>query len=573
MSSILCRALFGLSALSLLLPAPSSAAGLTPTDKLLPPNVLLYLSLPNVTELQNKWSDTSLGQLAHDPAMADLNAFLMEKFEEVSREVEDELGMPLSDVFAVPTGEVALALLQPPGQQIGGLLFVDTGEHVDLLETLLDKFDEEISNKAKKSTDEFDGTEITIYEPENNPPNSPLKSLCYFIKEGMLVFGTDVSLLESVLVRWDGDHDRTFADDDVYQYITERCQQNQKGNPTLIWFVNPLGLFKAGMSAAGPEVAMQSAMVMGFLPVLGLDRLKGMGGTSNLATDEFDMVSSSVIYVEQPATGILKVFQCPPTSIAPAEFIPAQVTNISGVNWDVQGAYEAVEQTWDFFTSPGTFAKMMDDAEDDPDGPGIHPKKDFLDLLSGNIQIVQEMPQKIVYGEQAVAQRIAFLFKIKDEARMKEVVESVMNMDGADVRKREFQGTTIYETDESAGVQPISPAVAIAKGYLFFTLNVELLENMLRGNDGESLANSPDFRDIVKRMPKQVSTYSFAKQADMLEPLYGALKENLAEEDDFDVDLLPDYDVLRKYIPNTGSYSIPDEKGVFMQSFSIKRKP
>ena len=572
MSLTLRRSCFGLCALSVLLTTSGlRAADLAPTDRLLPPNVLLYVSIPDVTEAQTRWSDTGFGQLTHDPAMADLNAFLMEKFEEASREVEDELGMPLSDIFSLPSGEAAFALLQPPGQQIGGLLFVNTGDHKDILDKLLDRFDEEIQNEATKSTDEFDGTEITIYEPENAPPNNPIKSICYFVKDGMLVAGSDVSLLESVLVRWDGDHDRTFAEDKTYEYIYERCQKDADGDPSLVWFVNPIGLFKAGMSAAGPEVAMQSAMVMGFLPVLGLDRLKGMGGTSELATEDFDMVSRSVLYVEQPASGVLRVFRCPPADVSPADFIPAQVTNVSGINWDVEGAYEAVGQTWDFFTSPGTFDKIMDDAEDDPDGPGIHPKEDFIDLLSGGIHMIQDFPK----GGDIQQQRMAFLFDLKDEGRMQEVIARVMNMDGADVNEREFRGVTIYEPDTGPGQQPFTPAIAVAKGHLFITLNTELLESLLRGNDGESLANSPEFREMIKWMPKQVSTFSFARQADVFEMLYAAFKQGALQDagDDFDPDLLPDFEALRKYFGNSASYAVPDENGVYMESFSLKMSP
>jgi hypothetical protein len=546
------------------------AADLAPTDKLLPPNVLVYFSVTDCTDFQERFAETGFGQMVNDPAMADVRAEVMKKFEEASKEAEGEIGMPLSDLMAIPTGEAAFAVLQPPGEKLGFMLFLDVGEHADLLGKLLDKAEGKIKEEGKltRGTEEFEGTEIVTWKNDEAGPRDPFDTLAYVEKDGMFIVGTSIKLVEDSLLRWKGDHDRTFAGQETYKYIVDRCDLEGEESTSLTWYIDPLGLFKAGMAAAGPEVGMQGAMVMGFLPVLGLDKLKGMGGASVLATDDYDTLSQTVIYVDQPVTGVLRALVCPAGDLTPPAFIPADTSNLSGLNWDVPGAYSAVEQVYDFFTSPGTFANMMDKAASSPDGPGLHPKDDFIDLLSGKIYMIQEFEA----GETMPQQELCMLFGLKDEARMNEVVTKLTQMEGVDVTVREFNGVKIYEAENPPAGQPVSPAVAVAKGYLMFAMQVELLESMLREGGGDSLADSKDYELVSEEFPDAVSTFSFQRQDQVMEALYGMVKLGLANQDDFDVEILPDFDALRKYFGVAGSYAVPDEKGVFMTSFSFTRE-
>jgi hypothetical protein len=533
----------------------------------LPPNVLLYISIPDVPEFHTRFADCNYGRMVNDAAMAEVRAEVMAQFEKASQEAEGEIGMSLSDLLAIPSGEAAFALLQPPGEKLGMVLLLDVGEHQEQLDKLLAKADEEITTEGvlTKSTEEFEGTEITVYTNENAGPNEPFNSACYFSKDSTFVMASSTSLLESVLVRWDGDHDRTFAGDPTFSYILGRCTTEGGDEPAMCWYFDPIGMVKAAMATAGPEVGMQGAMMMGFLPVLGIDRLKGMGGTLDLATEDYDMESHTLIYVNQPATGVLRAFRFPPTDLSPPKFIPATVPNVNAFNWDVPGAYAAVEEVWDFFTAPGTFAKVMDDAEESPDGPGLHPKDDFIDLLDGRIYMIQELPEDLAGGEQ---QKMAFLFGVNDQQKMEDVITKVMNMDGANVSVRDFQGVKIYESDDAGGA-PISPASAIANNTLFFATDVVMLESLLRGSD-ESLVESEGYQSVAEHFPGEVSTLSYQDQSATMEAVYGLIRQGLEQEGEFDASKLPEFEAISKYFGLSGSYSLPDDNGVYMMGFSLK---
>jgi hypothetical protein len=77
---------------------------------------------------------------------------------------------------------------------------------------------------------------------------------------------------------------------------------------------------------------------------------------------------------------------------------------------------------------------------------------------------------------------------------------------------------------------------------------------------------------VAKEFPGPVSTFSFQRQDAMIEMFYEGFRKGLLESgsNDFDPSILPDFEVLRKYFGVVGSYSVPDERGVFMVSFGLK---
>ena len=148
----------------------------------------------------------------------------------------------------------------------------------------------------------------------------------------------------------------------------ERCH-DESGDPTMKFFLNPIGLVQSGLNMA-QTIQPQVGMVSPFLPMLGFDKLKGWGGASYVATGDFDSVSKTFVYADSP-TGVLNVFQFPATEITPPKWVSAGVSMYFGGNWNVAGAYTAVEGLVDMFMGRGHLSRLMDQAANA--GPGIHP--------------------------------------------------------------------------------------------------------------------------------------------------------------------------------------------------------
>ena len=327
------------------------AAEGVPAERRLPPGTTLFISVPDATEAHNRFMESSLGQLLQDDAFEPIREDLADAWSEFSAQVESELGIPLSDLFNLMHGELAFAVVQPLEKELGAVMFVDFGEHRSTVDTLLEKAREQLEQEAERSVESIEGTEVTIYLFDESDEDGGEGSAAYFLKDDYFVLalagaGASSGILEEILLRWDGEHEQTFADEEVYSQLMLKCQPDGAGDPQLLWYFSPIDLFHSAMDAMAsiPE-AMQGPvspeMIKAYLSMLGVDKFRAMGGTSVTMTEEFDSVSRMFLSIEQPASGVLKVFEFPATNLQPPRWVPATAAGYSTVNWNVDAAYKA----------------------------------------------------------------------------------------------------------------------------------------------------------------------------------------------------------------------------------------
>lgn len=521
--------------------------------ELLPKDTLLFFSLPDIPETKETFDKSLSGAMLREPELKPFLEDVKKKIEEFSDKLEDETGVSLSDLLEIPEGEFSFALVERPARKITPLLMIDFGENDETVETLLKKMHEALEGDiAEHSTEEIGDVKVHVFTLKDQPEGNPYKTIAYIKEDSYLVFSTEVAALKDVLDRWDGKNDDTLANDDTYKYIQERCK-DESGDPTIVWFMSPIGLVQAGLNMAA-EVNPQVGMAGIFLPMLGVDKLKGWGGASYGASGDFDSVSRAFLYTGEPA-GILKVFQFPVADLAPPKWVPADTSMYLGGNWNVPLAYQAIEGMVDGFYGRGFTAKQLDKAANS--GPGLHPKKDLLDLLDGKFHLVQKFE---VSETDLPTQQMLLALGVKDVAKMKKTLAKVAKMDDAPFQTREFNGETIYEIDAGRG-QTIS--VAVAGGHFVLTNDTGTLEGMMRTNPGAALVDLPAYQKIAKHFPAKMSLLSYSNSDAQMKALYQAMKRLDNEEflDGISLQKLPDFEVLRKYLRPSGSYTIPDPKG------------
>ena len=533
-------------------------------EKLLPKDTLLFFTIPDVSEFKEQWDKSSSGGLFRDAEFKPFLDDVKQKIEELSQKVQDELGVSIDDLLELPDGEITFALLEQPARKLSVVLMVDYGDSQETVGKLLKKMHEALESEAEHSTEDVNKVEINVFTFKNSPKENPFKTLAYFNDSSYLVFSSEVAALKEVLDRWEGDSDDTLATNDVFKYCMDRCQ-DESGEPTMKFFLNPIGLVQSGLNMA-QAIQPQVGMVSPFLPMLGLDKLKGWGGASYVSTGDFDSVSKSFVYADSP-TGVLNVFQFPATEITPPKWVSAGVSMYFGGNWNVAGAYQSIEGLVDMFMGRGELARRMDQAANA--GPGIHPKKDVLDLLDGKFHVVQGVEKG--EGDEPLAQKFFVALAVKDGAKAKKLLGTLAKMDGAQVETREFNGETVYEIELPQGDQKVS--FAVAEGQLVVTNDTAMLEGMLRAtSSGASLADSAEYKKIAKHFPAKVSMISFQKSDAQLKALYDLMKnaENQEYLEGIDLQKLPPFEVVQKYLRASGSYTIPDKKGALMIGFQLK---
>lgn len=558
-------------------------------DRRMGNDVVAYFSIHNIAKLKEEFSKTAIGQMVADPEIKPFIEQFHPLWEKASTEFENNMGIPLTDVLGVASGEFSIGVSQN-SKGLSPVAFLNFGEHGETLDKLLEKLSTALteSGVAKRSEEEIEGTSVVVYtfaaeeaEEEEEPADKKKKpannTLVYFIKDSYLVVSNRTESLKAVLTRWDGKNERVFADKSVYKYIAEKCRgKDEERQPQVTWYLDPIGLTKGFMVLGGADPTAQ-AMALGFLPSLGVDKFKAMGGSVDFATEDFDTVTRMLVYVEQPQSGVMNIFNFPSKVQAPPSWVTASANTFAAMNWDIAGAYAAIETLHDTFRGAGSLAQMMDELAEQDEGPKIHIKKDIIDQLPGGLLVTSSSPSNTEDGEFPVEQYLLGL-ELKDEKEFGATVEKLVEFAKGLISSREFEGTKIYEISSAEEEGPFKPAIAIGKQHLLFASNVEALEAILRGGeDQESLVKSELYQRVAKFFPEQTSTLSFQRSDAQMKAIYeaaknGALDSVMENNDELQIDFskLPDFDVLKKYLTPSGGYMRSDERGWFIEGFSLK---
>ncbi|MBI3860899.1 MAG: hypothetical protein HY290_03285, partial [Planctomycetia bacterium] len=325
-----------------------------PGDKRLPKNVVAYMSLKNVNEFKTQWPKTLFGQMLSDDSLAELRGDFLKQFEQSSQEVRERIGLGLAELLAIPQGEVTVAGVILPSGGIGGAMLLDFGDQSEALHKLIDKAHEGLdAADLTRNEEEVEDTKLILFQHKAGEGNDEARDAGgYFVKDTVLVIASHASVLKDVLTRWNGKHDHTFSEHESFQYILERCRdQDSEARPQFTWFVDPVGLFQA-VASANPELLGPAAAAPGLMPILGFDKFKGFGGTVDMGQGDFDTISRTLVLLERAPQGIGNLFQFDLAAQSPPKWLSTDWTSYMVINWNAGKAYATVESFTDMFLGP-----------------------------------------------------------------------------------------------------------------------------------------------------------------------------------------------------------------------------
>lgn len=546
-----------------------------PCERRLPREVVAYVSFRNVAELKAQFGQTLTGQLVQDESLSEFRAALDNQIAELSKTVEEYVGLSVSQLLEIPHGEVCAALAIQTDGKPAAVLLLDFGEKVDAVNKMLEKLGEDAKDKQlERSEEEFEDTKFIVYRRAGEEENKgPQDAVAYFLKDTFLVVGNGPTPLKSVLNRWDGKHENTLSENTVFHYLVQNTRDEQQtAGPLLTWFVDPIGLFKAALSA-NPKAAPQAGMALTMLPFLGVDRFKGIGGSFDMARGDYDMVSRTLVYFDPPVKGILRMFQFDPEGQAPPKWVTDQSSSYFAINWNIAKAYGAAESLVDSFQGAGAFSRFIQQLADNEQSGGVHIKKDLIDQLTGKAHVIGESSG----SDDEDSEKYLVAADLSNVAGTKATLRKLVQIPGVQIKEREFQGETIYEigTDEGEDATPMG--IVVAENHLMFATDVKLLERVLRGTEGrETLAESASYKRIAKRFPEKTASIGYTREDNSVQSLLAFLKSpgasSIFGSDAADlVSKVPSLDSLRKYMSSSGSYMQPDERGLKIISFSLKK--
>ena len=514
------------------------------TEMILPETTVALVQVSNFRDALEKLKESSMGLMAADEAIAPLIDGLWEELETVYGEVQEDVGLELSDLTSLPDGEITFAVIAPRRQNPEYLIIMDLNQEEGVLDRVMERGREILDSPIYDLSDEDDtggddeaaanedGFEIDSFRVDG-------KKVHFFRHESTLVACTSLSELNDLIERWMGrevEKTRPLSANRKYVTIMKRCEGTDALDPEFRFFVDPIRVAKS--STLGNPSART---VVSVLRLLGFDSLAAIGGTMFLDVEEYESVMHGHVLLSNPRTGIFNLLAFKPTEYAPEEFVPKAVVNHSMISVDAPKAYaeltkivnsildgsfledenfdRTVEETP--FLADEYFERTVEETVNEEFGISL--KEDIIDSIDGRMTWFQWIEEPAVIGTCS-----AIAFRLNDTEKFKTLFEEMVDEANGNlspkkakknvqpsIESRNYRDVTIYaaprskiearnerkdEKQEQTETRFETPQVAIFGDCLVISLNSDkLMKTMIDTHlgEGDKLVDDENYSRIV----------------------------------------------------------------------------
>jgi hypothetical protein len=366
----------------------------------------------------------------------------------------------------------------------------------------------------------------------------------------------------------------------------------------------------------------------------GFSAIEGIGGHIDLKAGPFELLHRTATYAPGPYKQApapyknlipMEVFSCPnATDFTPPAWVPGDVASCATLYWDIAKAFKNMGPIFDQIVGEGKETGVWEDTLDsllqDPDAPQIDIRKEIVKYLGQRIVVVSDYELPIT----PTSERILVAVETGDPAAMAAGIKKLLKNDPI-VRRHEFEGKVIWEfmTEEELANDPNQPvidlpdladddefeeegenrlfpnmSITVVHGQILIASQYDFLIKILKSKGDEPLSESIDFR-IVQSAMKQLGVgptflRTFARTDEELRPVYELIRQNRMGESEtlfgrlltaistdkkknepreqkIDGHLLPDFQVVRRYLGPAGLFSRNDDDGWLFTGFMLHK--
>ena len=411
--------------------------------------------------------------------------------------------------------------------------------------------------------------------------------MVYALRDGTVLITTNREVAKTLLGRWGGVKGESFANNSSFAAVMNSTRGSRDGDAQITWFIDPIATFKG---IAQGNVAAQFGLAI--LPTLGLDGLKGVGGSITLGSGEFDMITQSHLLLENPRAGVVELIALEHADTTPEAWVPDDVASYLTVNWDLKKTYSKATALFDSFQSQGAGARWIKDNLSDR--IGVDFETEILPALDGRFTYLTWIERPVTINSQSGL----LAAKLKEPKDFEKTLEKLVTKFGDRLEKRSFGGTTVYnvkmpESPEGRGPR-LHPCFAVISGYLMAADRPSFLEKIAVAStsNAKPLADALDYKLIASKVNRQSGDHKpglvsfsrpeegmrmwyelatgdktrdqFRQQAERNQ-LFKALNQTLDDHP------LPPFEVIEKYLAPGGAMLINDETGLHYTTFTLRR--
>lgn len=606
---------FAFLAVFLLLALPAAYAERPAAPRMLPEETVVYLRARDMPEMIEKFNETGLGKILADEQIKPLISQLYGTMGEAFAGASEELGVSLDAILSLPQGETVFALVAPRGERPVLIAWIDVAHQAPAMRKLLERGEQELQEDgAAFSSETVRGIEFRVWDPSNDQR----RRILYFEKEGTFVFSSNLDFAKAFLDRWDNvaqngaaaDGDKpdsvaTLADNQEFTAIMSRCRGAKDEPPQFAWFVDPVRLAR---SATRGNAGAQTGMAL--LPVIGLDGLKGIGGSMTMSTEDFDLINHVHVLTSSPRRGVLKMIAFDTGDSEPEPWVPADCYRYLTIHWDIDDTYSELATLFDSFNGENaldnrTSAWVKEEL-------GVEFQEELLDQFGGRVSLCTFYERPIVIGSEV---NIAAI-QIEDADMFQATFDRVVGKFPERLVKQTHGGQTLYEmkferrrrrgAEGQQGDQPEEdrrgdnfrrpqPGIMLMGDRVFVSNQLSGLHKVINANadNDAGLAEELDFKLIASKIRRQQggsrpSMLLFHRPEEAMRALYELATSDptrgrlatAAEDNDFfrgvnqalQDNPLPPFAVIEQYLAPGGGVIVTDETGFHYTGFTLKRK-
>lgn len=577
---------------------PAKAAA--PPERVLPDTTILLFKINSAKEFRESFRLSQYGQLWNDPGLNEFKEALSQRISENTKSLRERTGMSLGEILAIPQGSVGIAAIyrEEAKNPLALAILVDAGENAQKFEDLLDRAAKQGEEAgAKVATESFNGLTLHIIQPpprkeQDNDDKQKERTVArppiVWTNSGSdFVVGTDIEVVKDLAAHRDG-RDNSLASTEAFARTQAKINAQ---TAQAIWFldVNKAVKLVIRANARGVEADVQQNEMLA--QDLGVNGLKSIGGSITLASGSFDSITKTFFLAPRPVEGLLSIFSLPPISLRPESWVPATVASYQTLSFDLDNAFKGLEDLANRF-QPGMINIVQQQLVGPEGGPPLDLKADVFGPIGDRVTIISDFKKPIKED----SQRMLLAVHLEDTKAFQNTLSRIIALTGANPAQREFQGTTIYDFNLSnnpaapdVNIQAIRGPIslAVAKDTLFVTTSTTLLEQVLRPGNS-SLADSSAFQNIAKEVPEKASGLTYVRPDEQARLSYDLVKNGQFEkalqqlvagllgrelpalDKLLPTDKLPEFSFFAKYLSLGGGYSVMDDDGFAMTSFTLR---
>lgn len=590
--------------------------------QLLPESTFIYLRVQNTQDLVAKFQETAMGRMLADPQMKPLAQKLFAEIETMFTPVQQQLGMSLSEILALPQGELAFAIVSVDNGRPSPMLLLDVGEQAPAARKLRERLEVIAQERGGElATEKIGETEIRVMKRPSDPaPVAEEESeksrvevqrnqnsaevrvrarrrdgpsqVVFFEREQLLVLSDNRAVIQWMLQAWNGEQPATFVNHRRFATVMSRCTNDKEGTPQAVWYVDPISFLRR---ASQGNFSLQASLSV--LSGLGLDGIRAIGGSFVLSPADYDSISHIHLSLDNPRAGVVQMVALREGDLTPEPWAPSDAQSYMTLHWDFNQTYSAFGKVYNTFRGENVLSADIKRSISEP--LGIDFETELLPLLDGRVTVLQWVEKPVRVNSQTNLIGV----KVKDAAVARPLLERLAQKFPDRLTLQPFRGTPVYRLaipqpanrPADQNVRIPEPAIAIVGDYLLGSDSAQLVEHAIttQSDPNGSLANELDFKLIASKAARlsgkrKPGMLTFSRPEEGLRMMYDmatndSLRQRLTQQAEQNPAMgildrtlranpLPPFAVLAQYLAPAGGAVIDDETGVHYVSFALRRK-